>query len=84
MTLQETERRQSERDRANPNRVLGFRQWCQLNGFSESTGRRIINAGTGPVFLQLSARRIGVTIAANRAWQESRVRGASQLEGTTA
>jgi hypothetical protein len=80
MTLQEAERRrrQSERDRANPDddRVISFRRWCEINGFSEATGRRIINAGNGPVFLQLSPRRIGVTIAANRVWQESRARSA--------
>ena len=55
-------------------RVLNFKQWCELNGFSLSTGRRIINASTGPVITQLSPRRIGVTIGNNRAWQESRAR----------
>lgn len=58
-------------------RVLSFRQWCMLNSFSLSTGRRIINAGNGPVITQLSPRRIGVTIRNNRAWQESRARGAA-------
>jgi hypothetical protein len=79
MTLQEAERRrrQSERDRANldDHRVLSFRAWCELNGFSPATGRRIINAGTGPVVTQLSPRRIGITIANNVRWQESRARG---------
>jgi hypothetical protein len=80
MTLQEAERRrrQSERDRAQPDdyRVLSFNQWCDLNGFSKATGRRIINAGTGPVITQLSPRRIGVTLGNNRRWQASRARGA--------
>jgi hypothetical protein len=56
-------------------RVMSFRAWCELNGFSLATGRRVINAGTGPVVVQLSPRRIGVTIRANREWQASRTRG---------
>jgi hypothetical protein len=79
MTLQEAERRrrQSERDRANldDHRVLSFRQWCELNGFSPATGRRIINAGNGPIVTQLSPRRIGVTVGNNAIWQASRARG---------
>ena len=47
------------------NRVLSFHQWCELNGFSPATGRRIINAGNGPIITQLSPRRIGVTVANN-------------------
>ncbi len=84
--LQQTEterrRRQAERDarvlqQQNDHRVLTFRQWCSLNGFSEATGRRIIAAGTGPVVIQLSARRIGITIRHNRLWQASRTMGAA-------
>jgi len=77
MTLQEAERRrrQSERDRANPDdhRVLSFRQWCELNGLSPATGRRIISAG---IVTQLSPRRIGITVANNARWQEARARSA--------
>jgi hypothetical protein len=62
-----------ERGRAlDDDRVLSFKQWCALGGFSESTGRRIIKSGRGPVFTQLSDRRIGVTVANNRAWVASR------------
>jgi predicted DNA-binding transcriptional regulator AlpA len=80
MSLQEAERRrrQSERDRAlhldNDHRVLTFRQWCELNGFSAATGRRLINTGEGPIITQLSSRRIGITIGNNRRWQEARAR----------
>jgi len=56
-------------------RVLSFRQWCELNSISSATGHRILKSGTGPQFLQLSPRRIGVTIAANRVWQETLARG---------
>ena len=63
-------------DGSNPHRVLSFRQWCQLNGFSEATGRRVINGGQGPVVTQLSPRRIGITVGANLAWQASRARTA--------
>jgi hypothetical protein len=79
MTLQEAERRrrQSERDRANldDHRVLSFRQWCELNGFSRATGRRILAGENGPVVTQLSERRIGITVSNNAAWQASRARG---------
>jgi hypothetical protein len=72
MTLQEAERRrrQSERDRANPDdhRIMSFRAWCELNGFSAATGRRLIERGEGPPIIQLSPRRIGIAIGANRAW----------------
>jgi predicted DNA-binding transcriptional regulator AlpA len=54
-------------------RVLSFKQWCEINGFSRSTGQRIISAGNGPRFIQLSEKRIGVTVAENRRWQASRV-----------
>jgi hypothetical protein len=78
MTLVEAERRrrQSERDRANPDdhRVLSFRQWCELNGFSMSTGRRILASENSPVVTQLSPRRIGITILANKTWQAANAR----------
>jgi hypothetical protein len=54
-------------------RVMSFGQWCQLNGFSRKTGERIVAAGNGPKFIQLSERRKGVTVAENRRWQASRV-----------
>jgi hypothetical protein len=55
-------------------RVMSFYQWCELNGLSKDTGRRLIKAGKGPKILQLSPRRIGITVAANRAWQAARER----------
>jgi hypothetical protein len=56
------------------NRVLSFRQWCEKNGFSEATGRRILASGDGPVVFQLSARRIGISEENDRAWLASRAR----------
>jgi hypothetical protein len=58
-------------------RVLGFREWCQLNNLSEITGRRLLKAGRGPIITQLSPRRIGITIANNRTWQDARARAPS-------
>jgi predicted DNA-binding transcriptional regulator AlpA len=55
-------------------RVFSFRQWCEINGFSERTGHRIIDSGTGPKVLQLSERRIGIRESDNARWQESCVR----------
>jgi hypothetical protein len=54
-------------------RVMSFEDWCQLNDFSRSTGQRIVAAGNGPEFIQLSERRKGVTVGENRRWQKSRV-----------
>ncbi len=75
----EIRRRIHERDdravsRENDHRVLSFRQWCQLNAFSVATGRRIVASGVGPTVIQLSERRVGITVAENRRWQASRVR----------
>jgi predicted DNA-binding transcriptional regulator AlpA len=54
-------------------RVMSFDDWCKLNGFSRSTGQRIIANGKGPRFIQLSEKRKGVTVGENRRWQQSRV-----------
>jgi predicted DNA-binding transcriptional regulator AlpA len=54
-------------------RVMSFEDWCQLNGFSRSTGQRIVAGGEGPKFVQLSVRRKGVTVGENRRWQMSRL-----------
>jgi hypothetical protein len=55
-------------------RVMSFNAWCQLNGLSRDTGKRIFKSGRGPKVLQLSTRRIGITFAANREWQQARER----------
>jgi predicted DNA-binding transcriptional regulator AlpA len=73
MTIQELERRrrQSARD---ADYVRSFREWCEINGFSLATGRRILASGKGPKVIQLSPRRIGIRDSDNLAWQESRAR----------
>ena len=69
----EEQHQSSDRDRARDDqRVMTFAEWCDDNSFSESTGRRIRKAGTGPRFIELSDRRIGVTISENRRWQNAR------------
>ena len=55
-------------------RVMNFFDWCAVNNFSASTGRRIIGRGEVAV-TRLSPRRIGITVGANRAYQASRTRG---------
>jgi hypothetical protein len=52
---------------------LSFFEWCQCR-FSERTDRRILKSGRGPRVVQLSTQRIGITVEANRAWQQSRER----------
>ena len=54
-------------------RVMSFDDWCKLNGFSRSTGQRLIASGKGPRFIQLSEKRKGVTVGENRRWQASRL-----------
>jgi hypothetical protein len=53
-------------------RVMTFRTWCEVNDFSEATGRRLRRDGKGPTFIQLSDRRVGVRVGDNRRWQQSR------------
>ena len=82
MTLREFERRAAQRRQSdpardretelNPHQVLTFLEWCKLNNISPATGRRIRKSGKGPRFIQLSDRRIGITVGDNRAWQEAR------------
>ena len=75
MTLREAERRQrqSERDRAlDDDRIMPFKVWCEVNDFSESTGRRLRKAHKGPKFVQTSDHRIGVSVGENRRWQAAR------------
>jgi hypothetical protein len=55
-------------------RCLTFREWCQLNSLGERTGRRILASGNGPTVTQLTDKRIGITVRANREWQASRAR----------
>jgi predicted DNA-binding transcriptional regulator AlpA len=71
LSAPQNEQRHSGRD---DHRVMTFREWCELNAFSKDTGRRLINTGQGPKILQLSERRIGITVAANREWQRARER----------
>ena len=82
MFVRENERPQSQRHRRalaldallSDSRVLTFAEWCQLNSVSKRTGRRILNGPNPPEVTMLSARRIGITIAANRRWQAARTR----------
>jgi hypothetical protein len=72
---EEQQRRRDERDRAlDDDRVMSFREWCELNDISVSTGRRQCKKGEGPKLTQISDRRWGVTVRDNREWQESRKR----------
>jgi hypothetical protein len=93
MTLREHERRQRQRENAlspaeqraaslvprtaDRDYVMPFAQWCEINGISQPTGRRILARGEGPPILQLSPRRIGIRMSDNLRWQESRVRASA-------
>jgi hypothetical protein len=66
----EQRRRLQESD----DQVLTFLEWCLVNSISPATGRRIKKSGNGPEFIQLSERRLGVTMGANRKWRAGRAR----------
>jgi hypothetical protein len=57
-----------------PLRVIPFKTWCELRGFSERTGRRLIESGDGPIITQLTDRLIGVREDHDLQWLETRVR----------
>jgi predicted DNA-binding transcriptional regulator AlpA len=76
-TEAERRRRQAAQEaaRGHRDRILTFRMWCAVNGFSLATGRRILKGdGPKPPIVQLSPRRIGIRESDNTAWQASRVR----------
>jgi hypothetical protein len=52
--------------------ILTFQEWLRLNRLSDRTGRRILGSPDGPVITRLSAKRIGISIKNNRAWQSRR------------
>jgi hypothetical protein len=56
--------------------VLTIPEWTALNSLSDRQGRRILNDpdGGGPVVTYLTEQRKGVTVRANREWQERRAR----------
>ena len=58
----------------NSQRIMSFKRWCLLNDFSVATGRRILASGNGPETIQVTDKKIGVSVAADAAWKASRVR----------
>jgi predicted DNA-binding transcriptional regulator AlpA len=54
--------------------VLSIPEWAKLAGFSEKTGREVIDRGDGPDTVQLSPNRIGVRVCDHRTWLAARVR----------
>jgi hypothetical protein len=54
--------------------VLTFKEWCAVNSFSERQGYRILASDKSPVVTRLTSRRVGITRANNRAWQEAHSR----------
>jgi hypothetical protein len=75
MSLRENECRRLQRMAAiEDDKVLSFRQWCEINGLTERTGRRVLASENRPIVTQVSARRIGITVRNNRIWQAARER----------
>jgi predicted DNA-binding transcriptional regulator AlpA len=61
----------------NDAQVLTVKQWSALAGISTRTAKRRFKAGDGPQLVQLSTNRVGVTVAAHKAWLERQARGAA-------
>lgn len=57
-------------------RVLSVKQFAAFNNVSYATALRMIKAGIGPVVIEISPGRIGVTERANAEWQAARTRDA--------
>jgi predicted site-specific integrase-resolvase len=72
--MSERRKRQRKESHRKSQRILSFKQWCELNNISEATGRRIIAAGKVRV-TQLSQRRIGVGEDDNADYQQRCARG---------
>jgi hypothetical protein len=58
---------------ANGDAVLSFEEWRTLNHLPERSARRILKSERGPEFIMLGANRFGVTVRANKSWQQSRI-----------
>ena len=52
--------------------VLTVREFAALNGVGLRTAIRILEGPDAPAIVRLSARRIGITVKANREWQARR------------
>jgi predicted DNA-binding transcriptional regulator AlpA len=57
--------------------VLTIRQWSQLANISTRTAKRLFKSGTGPARVRLSPGRVGISVAAHKAWLEKCARGAA-------
>jgi hypothetical protein len=68
---------QDRRQRQNPLIVYPFLEWCQMRGFSVSTGRRLIEAGKVKV-TQISTRRIGIRSDHDREYLDACLRDGSE------
>jgi hypothetical protein len=55
-------------------RCMTVLEWAAVCGISSRTARRILAGPDGPEIVWLSKRRIGITVKANREWQQSRAR----------
>jgi hypothetical protein len=81
MSLRENEQPQKQKrprppalSESHPDQVLTFHEWCGLNRFSVRQGRRVLAGPDAPDVVNLSVKRIGITIGANRRWQAARTR----------
>ena len=53
--------------------ILTFQQWCNLAGLPESTARELRSRGQGPRCVNLTGKKLGVTLAEHRRWMKARM-----------
>ncbi len=56
----------------NVDRIISIPAWCEAVGISQSTGWRMVAAGTAPRITRLSTRRIGIRVRDYQAWADAR------------
>lgn len=53
--------------------ILPFLEWAELAGLPESTARDLRARGEGPRCVQLTTKKLGVTLAEHRRWTKARM-----------
>jgi hypothetical protein len=57
--------------------ILTFQEWCDMAGLPESTARELRARGQGPRCVNLTGKKLGVTLAEHRRWTKARMERAA-------
>jgi hypothetical protein len=53
--------------------ILTFQEWCDMAGLPESTARELRARGQGPRCVNLTGKKLGITLADHRRWMKVRM-----------